>query len=1342
MASSSDNTRRHHNAALPIAATSSSNAIPPAPPLPPPRSQPARSAFARFVQPFSGYGSSRPASAQTTNRDSGGKTAAGYAAPPRISGFNTHYSEQKAEFKTKGASEIAAIDVNHERTHAILAGREILETIKVSGTVCGENHNIRATIINKDRNDATRHRDNLDIRDVKWSHGQYDTTIATAASNGKVVIYDLNREDIEVARLHEHQRQVHRIAFNPHHGPLLLSGSQDTTVRLWDLRDMRSDVMSCSSRRQYMGQSQGVRDIRWSPTDGFEFASGTDGGVVFVWDSRNAKSSKIKINAHQKECTAVDWHPDGKHLLSAGKDNNLMVWDISSGERRRKAKWTLRTPYPIANARWRPPCLSSDDQGQETWQCTQVITSYERVYSDVQLWDLRRPHMPFREMYPFTPTAPTDMLWHSADLLWCASRAGQFKQVDVKYTNKTIDRRPLTAFAFSHTGEMMIFSQKRVRSKKPAFDAPPIISSTRRGSQPMLPGADLARNSTDDSIGDSFLSTSHPKHHRRTLSDRSIKSVSGTPPSLQAGNVAKLDETLNNNKHTFQPKQLAARGLMPGHPNQQHFAYLAQKYKLTALPENPTVDDYLNVSKVFEQNAMYAEKTSNSRVAQTWRMFGSTLQKELIQRADHNKRRRLGLVESELDPLLVLPEVLELSEERDERDHLSAQGGKPQKPASLAVEALGVDESTSNVPTPIARPMHSSSSEWKDRRIPNLDQGEQLSLPPGAMSRSGGEGFFSEVDPAAAEKAEGMRPGYERPEWYSSVNDLSERKAMMSNYRARQKMPLELERPQEQTSNAINIPPPLDRHNSDESFAMFPASSESKGIPSIPASYTSQRSRKQSMGSIPEHRLPHFHVDLADSGDRTIATPAVTESSQSSSSKEKDLFSAEYDNMYPPKDQSRARGAASLQRDREGKTHDVHSSAPSEQGEPTGSRGTISPCEHKEPTGFPGKLAAGISGRLGAENANSAKKLHRPIHSKSDGSANVDEPTITNPDDVEFLLEDFTDTRWLIQGITYPVSVGKMIEELFMYTTGPLADVQHIFHLVAILRPFLPGSIVMTQRVYATIGKQRLEETKHELEKYADFCLNTVNLTPDDTAQLLANPLMHLVRFGIPPRQAELMFKMYETKLHASKLFVPLVMLRRIAAESFATYKETQLANSQIGETCMNCKKPIPKNTGKCDNCGKGHDECPICWQRFSPYHVTKRARQGKNARLADTVMAINGYGEPNESAPATKAPKAPPLLWQTCLSCGHGCHSACMIVLQDDAKTAGRCPAIGCDCACFPGPYRDQMIREREAEAAEKNAGSVHSDNHRISESSAVKGARGILDEGKKVRVVEPAHK
>ncbi len=167
-------------------------------------------------------------------------------------------SSQSTTHKT-GIS-IAALDISPQRTHAVVAGREIFKTIRVAEATCAEEVNLRAAIVTYASThhsgfpgQSSRLRDNLAAVDVKWSHGQYSSCIATAAANGRVQLYDINRAGVELASLHEHHRQVHKLAFNPHQGAYLLSASQDATVRLWDLRALMGgrSALSFRSARKY-----------------------------------------------------------------------------------------------------------------------------------------------------------------------------------------------------------------------------------------------------------------------------------------------------------------------------------------------------------------------------------------------------------------------------------------------------------------------------------------------------------------------------------------------------------------------------------------------------------------------------------------------------------------------------------------------------------------------------------------------------------------------------------------------------------------------------------------------------------------------------------------------------------------------------------------------------------------------------------------------------------------------------------------------------------------------------------------------------------------------------------
>ena len=186
---------------------------------------------------------------------------------------------QNATASHRTGLEINTLSINEKRTHALLGGKEIFKTVKVEDGRCAEDLNLRSAIRSNSAQASGQARQiySIDIADVAWAKGDCGDYVAAATSSGKIILYDLGRAGVPAAQLHEHFRQVHRVTFNPHRGSLLLSGSHDGTVRLWDVRDVRH-ASTVQSKRKYSGQSDGVRDVKWSPTDGVDFAFGTDSG--------------------------------------------------------------------------------------------------------------------------------------------------------------------------------------------------------------------------------------------------------------------------------------------------------------------------------------------------------------------------------------------------------------------------------------------------------------------------------------------------------------------------------------------------------------------------------------------------------------------------------------------------------------------------------------------------------------------------------------------------------------------------------------------------------------------------------------------------------------------------------------------------------------------------------------------------------------------------------------------------------------------------------------------------------------------------------------------------------
>ncbi|KAL4921059.1 hypothetical protein BDW62DRAFT_208757 [Aspergillus aurantiobrunneus] len=486
---------------LPTRGSTSTAPPPPPPPAPVQQSQNkyshrAASALARFAQPF--LSGSRPPSPHGPEVRTDSPAAVRSTSRPGASQTVTH----------KTGISIAALDISPQRTHAVIGGKEILKTIRVLPDHSSEEFNLRNAIISYSSTHhvggglSARHKDQLTVKDVKWSHGLYDQIIATAVANGRIVVYDLHRTGLEYCRFQGHSRQVHRLAFNPHQPAWLLSGSQDAHIRMWDLRSVPTDrgVSVCGSRDHYNGNSDAIRDIRWCPGDGVLFAAATDSGAIQLWDIRNSNSPLMRITAHDRPCYSVDWHPDGKHIVSGGADRQVKVWDFSTNaERRQKPSFQFRTPQAVLNVRWRPPSWSSEIESSGDWQSSQVVTSYDKEDPRVHLWDFRRPHIPFREFDRYDSTA-TDLLWHSKDLLWTVGDGGVFTQTDIRYAPQVVNQRPTCAVAWSPSGEVIAFSQKRPRRSTLGLSTNEFIGHS---AEEDINGETLSQSPTDEAYSTS-----------------------------------------------------------------------------------------------------------------------------------------------------------------------------------------------------------------------------------------------------------------------------------------------------------------------------------------------------------------------------------------------------------------------------------------------------------------------------------------------------------------------------------------------------------------------------------------------------------------------------------------------------------------------------------------------------------------------------------------------------------------------------------------------------------------------------------------------------------------------
>jgi WD40 repeat protein len=768
---------------------------------------------------------------------------------------------------------IACLDRSPDGHRAVIAGSKVFKVLRIDGSTITDDFDLRSTISSY----ATTHdisaatADQFNIRAVKWSHSELDTTIITACGNGRITLYDLNRsgEGLEVARIHEHARQVHKLAINPFKCNWLLSASQDGTVKSFDIRTPSKSRHGPTFRslQTFKCNADAVRDVKWSPIDGFEFACSTDSGAILKWDLRKPTTPLLKITAHQSSCFSIAWHPDGKYLVSGGMDHYCKVWDVSdTAESRQKPKYAFVTPAPISNVSWRPSCWSATAQGK---RAAQVTVAYDdsnasrNQSSNVHIWDLARPSFPFKEIQQWH-SSPSGLLWASRDLLWSVDRDGRFWQTDVAFLPQLIERRSLSNFSFSPNGDVLMLLEKR---QSQARQRPP-LSPERSPSFQHGPNGVLLSVSQSDSEEDvvgSFLGPRPQKDHRRRHSTRSVQALSTTPPSvlgMAESKILTLDEAVNITG-TYKPQQVMAIGHAPSSAKRVTYQMFSNRY-LERMAKDSGVPIHERLASTIEYFAETAEDVQQYRLAQTWRILGYTMNLLLTRRAEYHRETRLAppkLPEKKREK----SESHSRGEETPRKFHLArTPADSPKQPAKRLIP--DEYESTSNVATPLVRPVLDTVS--KDATATsNLVEDDVLNLPEAA--------HLTSPNPIPVPRSNNSNnspsilDGYD----FYGIDSLSPTVDFIAPQR---KPPLRLDYTDKNATIERMQP---QRHDSAESFQMFSTSAESQSAKFVSSSESSMQENSHSL----RERVSSWENSFASSRDRASAdseTPGHSPSSE------------------------------------------------------------------------------------------------------------------------------------------------------------------------------------------------------------------------------------------------------------------------------------------------------------------------------------------------------------------------------------------------------------------------------------------------------------------------------
>lgn len=177
------------------------------------------------------------------------------------------------------------------------------------------------TIINEDRDihyPVVELSSRSKLSSICWN-GYIKSQIASSNFEGVVQIWDVTRSQVFLA-MKEHEKRVWSVDFSLADPTMLASGSDDGSVKLWNINQGAS-VGTIKTKAN-------VCCVQFSSDSGHSLAFGSADHKIYHYDLRNMKMPLCTLIGHNKTVSYIKFI-DSLNLVSASTDNTVKLWDLS-----------------------------------------------------------------------------------------------------------------------------------------------------------------------------------------------------------------------------------------------------------------------------------------------------------------------------------------------------------------------------------------------------------------------------------------------------------------------------------------------------------------------------------------------------------------------------------------------------------------------------------------------------------------------------------------------------------------------------------------------------------------------------------------------------------------------------------------------------------------------------------------------------------------------------------------------------------------------------------------------------------------------------------------------------
>ncbi|CAF0945522.1 unnamed protein product [Rotaria sordida] len=176
------------------------------------------------------------------------------------------------------------------------------------------------------------------VEDVAW-HCKHPSIFGSVGDDQKLMVWDTRSNNYAKAShiVDAHSAEVNCLAFNPFSEYILITGSADRTVALWDLRNLKIKIATFESHKDEIFQTH------WSSQNETIFASSGSDRRLHIWDLSRINQPQTPAEAedgppellfihggHAAKISDFSWNPNEPFVIcSVSEDNMAQVWQIA-----------------------------------------------------------------------------------------------------------------------------------------------------------------------------------------------------------------------------------------------------------------------------------------------------------------------------------------------------------------------------------------------------------------------------------------------------------------------------------------------------------------------------------------------------------------------------------------------------------------------------------------------------------------------------------------------------------------------------------------------------------------------------------------------------------------------------------------------------------------------------------------------------------------------------------------------------------------------------------------------------------------------------------------------------